>query len=429
MKKKFKGNSIFWSLLRMNILPIVFLAVIITSFSATRFANSMNQEVKNGLVDICDIITTIYDSFYEGEYHVVEQDGAIYMLKGEHQLNGNFDIIDSIKEKTDVDVTIFYQDTRVLTTISDENGGRAVGTRVSAVVVRDVLEAKQAKFYPNVMVEDEKYFAYYSPIIDAQGECIGMFFVGKPSAEVERLVFKSVGPIILLSMLTMLLAGYVTIRFSKQLVDAIGKTEHFLEKVSCGNLQAQIDYSVLQRKDELGEMGRYIVRMQKALRELIEQDLLTGLHNRRSGEKMLRQLWRDSEKGGCPFCVAIGDIDHFKHVNDTYGHACGDAVLSQISAAMRRHMKGKGFAARWGGEEFLLGFKDMELAEATAALEEFLEEVRNMVVAYSDDVSVRVTMTFGIVQGGSDDKMEHIIKDADDKLYYGKNNGRNQIVK
>ena len=428
MEKKIKGNSIFWALLKLNIIPIVILAVIITSYSTTRFATSMNQEVKNGLVDLCNTITTIYDSLYEGEYRAVEQDGAIYMLKGEHLLNGNTDIIDSIKEQTDVDVTIFCQDTRVLTTIMDQNGNRAIGTMVSAVVKREVLEAKQAKFYPNVMVEDEKYFAYYSPIIDTQGECVGMFFVGKPSDEVEQLVLKSVSPIILIAIFTMILAGCVTIRFSKQLVDAIRKTEHFLEKVSQGNLHAQIDYSVLHRKDELGEMGRYTVRMQKALRVLIEQDLLTGLNNRRSGEKMLSQLWRDCEREGCSFCIAIGDIDHFKHVNDTYGHACGDAVLSQISTAMRRHMKGKGFAARWGGEEFLLGFKDMELAESVASLEVFLDEIRNMVIAYSDDVSVSVTMTFGIVQGSTDSKIEHIIKDADDKLYYGKNNGRNQIV-
>ena len=144
---------------------------------------------------------------------------------------------------------------------------------------------------------------------------------------------------------------------------------------------------------------------------------------------MLSQLWHDCEREGCSFCIAIGDIDHFKHVNDTYGHACGDAVLSQISTAMRRHMKGKGFAARWGGEEFLLGFKDMDLAESVASLEVFLDEIRNMVIAYSDDVSVSVTMTFGIVQGSCDANIEHIIKDADDKLYYGKDNGRNQIVK
>ena len=190
----------------------------------------MNQEVKNGLVDLCNTITTIYDSLYEGEYRAVEQDGAIYMLKGEHLLNGNSDIIDSIKEQTDVDVTIFCQDTRVLTTIMDENGNRAIGTMVSAVVKREVLEAKQAKFYPNVMVEDEKYFAYHSPIIDTQGECVGMFFVGKPSDEVEQLVLKSVSPIILIAIFTMILAGCVTIRFSKQLVDAIRKQSTFWRK-------------------------------------------------------------------------------------------------------------------------------------------------------------------------------------------------------
>ena len=168
--------------------------------------------------------------------------------------------------------------------------------------------------------------------------------------------------------------------------------------------------------------------MQNALRELIEQDLLTGLNNRRSGEKLLKQLQNDCEKEGYPFCIAIGDIDHFKHVNDTYGHACGDAVLSEVSSIMKMYMKRKGIVARWGGEEFLLAFKEMEIADSVECLEELLEEIRGTVITYSDEVSVSVTMTFGIVQGNPDINIDHIIREADDKLYYGKNNGRNQIV-
>lgn len=125
--------------------------------------------------------------------------------------------------------------------------------------------------------------------------------------------------------------------------------------------------------------------------------------------------------------MAIGDIDDFKHVNDTYGHECGDVVLKEISKLMKKSMLGKGFAARWGGEEFLLVFKGMDLDAASDVLSGFLGEVRKKEIPFNDQI-VKVTMTFGIVTGDAE-RLERIVSEADKKLYYGKNNGKNQIVK
>ena len=162
-----------------------------------------------------------------------------------------------------------------------------------------------------------------------------MIFFGRPAAEVDALVYKSVSPIIIFGLITMLLVCFITMRFSRHLVESIRKIESFLESSSGGNLHAKLNEEVVKRKDELGELGRHVVKMQRALRELVEQDMLTGLHNRRSGEKMLRQVQDSYEKKGIPFCVVIGDIDHFKHVNDTYGHECGDVVLMEVSSLFK----------------------------------------------------------------------------------------------
>lgn len=427
MKKKINGSSLFWVLLKMNIIPIILLTLVITVFSAARFADSMSKEAQNGLKNLCDTVITMYDLMYVGDYHVIEQDGAVYLLKGDHQLNGDFSIIDAVKEETQVDITVFYQDTRVITTIADGRGNRAIGTRASAIVIKEVLEEGKERFYSKASIEGEGYFAYYVPLRASDGSVIGMLFVGKPSAEVDALVRESVKPIIMIGLLTMILACLITIRFSNQLVGAIKKIESFLEKVTGGELRAEFDPTVLKRTDELGEMGRYAVRMQKSLRELVEQDILTKLNNRRSGEKLLRQAQERFEKEGCPFCVAIGDIDHFKRINDNYGHECGDKVLIEISSRLRNNMLGKGFAARWGGEEFLLVFENMHLDEAARHLRGLLEDIRSIIVGDGEEPESHITMTFGVVQG-SEDKLEHIVKDADTKLYFGKNNGRNQVV-
>ena len=426
MKMKLRGNSFFWVLLKMNMLPLILLTLVITMFSAVRFAASMNVETRNGLVNMCHTVITLYDTAYEGDYHVEGEGDVVYMMKGEHLLDGDFSIIDSIKAKTGVDITIFNQDTRVVTTIQTSDGVRAIGTKANDTVVEDVLKGGQPHFYSSTMVEGVRYFSYYEPLYASDGTCIGMIFLGKPSAEMERLVYDSLKPTIAFGILTMLVACLVTARFSDKLVSAIRRTEAFVVTITRGELHTEFDAGVLERKDELGQMGRCLVRMQKSLQEMVEQDILTGLYNRRSGEKLLRRTCENYRKEGTPFCVAIGDIDHFKNVNDTYGHECGDVALAKISERIKEHMQGRGFVARWGGEEMLLVYDNMQLDTAVSCMQELMEEIRTQRIIYGDAV-LGLTMTFGITEG-NDGKVEHIVRDADAKLYEGKNNGRNRIV-
>lgn len=427
MKKRIEQNSLYWELLRITIIPIISLVLVITAFCMKSLDDSIGQEAQKGLKNLCSTILMIYDDVYPGDYSAVIEDGVISLFKGEHQISGDFSVIDKVKENTDADVTLFYYDTRVLTTITDAEGGRVIGTNASEEVIKEVLEGGQEAFYASVLIEGKKYFAYYAPLINSDGSCVGMIFVGKPSGYVEGLAFQAIMPIVLLAITAVLLAGFFTIRFSRQLVSAIRKTEGFLEMVTNGNLHAELDCYVLNRCDELGEMGKHAVKMQKALRELVEQDILTKLYNRRSGEKMVRQIQDEYKHSGIPFCVALGDVDYFKKVNDTYGHECGDVVLVHLSKQLKEHMRGKGFAARWGGEEFLLVFQGFHLADAVKSIEELMKDIRNTVINYHDEKGIHITMTFGVVEG-SEDKIDHIIKESDTKLYLGKNQGRNQIV-
>lgn len=426
MKAKLRKKSLFWVLLKMNLLPVIILTLVITTFSAVRFATSMSVEVKNGLVNLCQTVVTLYDSVYKGDYHAVNKGNTVYMMKGDHVLNGDFKIVDSVKEKTGVDITIFYQDTRVITTIQTNENVRAIGTKANDTVIEDVLVGEHPQFYASTMVEGVRYFSYYEPLYASDGTCIGMIFLGKPTTQVEKLVFDSLNPIIIFGIATMVIACFVTVRFSGRLVNAIRTTEKFVATISRGELHTKFDMDVFERKDELGDMGRNLVRMQSSLQKLVEQDILTGLYNRRSGENLLRQASEKYQKEGVPFCVAIGDIDHFKKVNDTYGHECGDVALIEISARIKEHMKGKGFVARWGGEELLLVYENMRLDAVAACLKELMTELSARCIIYGDE-ALTITMTFGLTEGNAG-KIEHIIRDADAKLYQGKNSGRNRIV-
>ncbi|MBO6297503.1 MAG: GGDEF domain-containing protein, partial [Lachnospiraceae bacterium] len=220
---------------------------------------------------------------------------------------------------------------------------------------------------------------------------------------------------------------FISIRYTSRIVGAIGQIHQFLAGMVGGNLSNTMPDAVLKRRDEIGQTGSDIVRMQNAVRVLVECDPLTTLYNRRYGNAKLRNMQRRSAKTGAPFAIAIADIDFFKKVNDTYGHDAGDEVLKFVAGELKELMGGRGHAIRWGGEEFLLIFEDMQLINVGAALEEFVDRLHGLRVTCGPH-TLRVTMTIGLVEGSPKSELEDLIKQADEKLYYGKEHGRDQLV-
>ena len=167
--------------------------------------------------------------------------------------------------------------------------------------------------------------------------------------------------------------------------------------------------------------------MQHSLHMLVEQDALTQLANRRSGDRKLREIVSNSFSSGREFCVVLGDIDFFKKVNDTYGHDAGDKVLQAIGKVFREEMEDKNMAARWGGEEFLLLFPDTNGDAAFIRLCEIRRKIKNIVVMQAGQ-EIRVTMTFGLAEYDYSGNYESMLTTADQKLYRGKEDGRDRIV-
>ena len=184
---------------------------------------------------------------------------------------------------------------------------------------------------------------------------------------------------------------------------------------------------LLKQEDELGELARIGVSMQKSIRTLIEKDALTSLNNRRYAIGRLQQDIEKFARTGISYSICICDIDFFKKVNDTYGHDVGDEVLRTVARVLGENMLGKGFAARWGGEEFLLVFESGTFEEHVNHLNHILEQIRALEVSVKDEI-LKVTMTMGIchMEEGMDN--DEVLSEADKRLYFGKSNGRNQLV-
>ena len=424
METKSKGK-ILYALQAMNIIPLLFFGILILLLGTHWFTRSMYAEVETELSNVSSNLVTMFDALYPGDYRLVG-DLSYQFYKGEYNLTNDFSLIDHIKEDTGLEITLFYQDTRILTTIVGANNIRIVGSGAPEVVCRDVLESGEPRFYSKAIIYGTSYFSYYVPLFNGDGTVAGMLFVGKESRAVDASVQKSIRPLMIADILLVVLVSLFTFLYTRQFASALLQIHIFLKKVSTGDLNARLSSSVLGRRDELGETAQSALTMQHSLRVLVEQDALTALANRRSGDKRLRKLVNDSYSREIPFCVSIGDIDFFKKVNDTYGHECGDAVLKNVAAKLRTHMHSKGFAARWGGEEFLLVFENTDLPEACRALETLLQDIREMETAYEDEI-IKVTMTFGITRGCTSD-VTQLLRIADEKLYEGKTAGRNRIV-
>ena len=426
MKQQKIKRQLAHSLQAMTIMPLILLGLVISIFSYQSVKATMHDAIRTELQNIASTVTMTYDLLYPGDYRLVGEK-ALDLVKGDQVLTTDYSIIDQLKEETHIDITIFYQDTRVLTTICNEDGTRIIGTGVNAVVVQDVLQTGQPQFYTNATINDVQYFSYYAPLFNSDQSIVGMIYTGKPCEEVNATVFKAVSPILLIVLIGMVIVAFITYAYTQRLLSSLKKIKTFLAKVSTGNLWEELDPEVLRRQDELSEMGQSAMYMQRSLRNLIEQDTLTGLNNRRFADKRLRQTQMMANTHGTRFVVAIGDIDYFKSVNDTYGHECGDQVLKQVATTLKKHMTGNGFVARWGGEEFLFLYDNMDLEEARKKTETLLDELRNLVIRY-EDTDIRITMTVGLAEGSVNTNIPDLLNQADENLYKGKENGRNQVI-
>ncbi len=194
---------------------------------------------------------------------------------------------------------------------------------------------------------------------------------------------------------------------------------------------ARLEANVRERTAELDRLNSVLrkeieqrCQLEAVLAEAAATDALTRLLNRRGMVELLEQLAARTHQQRRHFCVAIADIDHFKSINDRYGHAVGDRVLAAVAARLRADLKGEETAARWGGEEFLLVWPEVPLAAA----EERANGLRRALATtplYEGAPSV--TLSFGLVEYSGLDPLDACLIRADKALYRAKERGRDRV--
>lgn len=191
----------------------------------------------------------------------------------------------------------------------------------------------------------------------------------------------------------------------------------------------QLQESWERDREQLKRFAAELALTNRKLEHYALTDMLTELPNRRSGMETLAEAWSIADRSDLLMAIMLIDIDHFKTINDTYGHSVGDKVLKEIAALFRKAARKGDAFCRFGGEEFLVICQPGNVDAKSAVI--FAERLRRMVAAYSiqtDEIRLQITISIGIALKEPATKNENqLINAADKALYAAKNAGRNRV--
>lgn len=193
-----------------------------------------------------------------------------------------------------------------------------------------------------------------------------------------------------------------------------------------------LNATVVGLNEELADMQRELVRAnrelqrkEKVITEMMLTDPLTSLPNRRYLNQVLEREISHAERSGKGLSIAIVDIDHFKHVNDTYGHDVGDEVLGVFSSHLRDLVRTDDFVARFGGEEFVIVFTGTRIDQALTVAHRIQQDLAGNLL---DGVDEEITSSFGLAEYKKGMSVQDILHNADVALYKAKEQGRNRVA-
>jgi diguanylate cyclase (GGDEF)-like protein len=219
------------------------------------------------------------------------------------------------------------------------------------------------------------------------------------------------------------------------LLTAFADRSHAMEGMQAGAddyLSKTLDVDDLNLRliaaERVSGLHKRLAEQDARLRALAEVDQLTQLANRHKSTEMLTHLLALARRQHVPFSLVVVDVDHFKQVNDQFGHATGDEVLRQLGATLRRSFRDEDVVARWGGEEFIIGMYGMGTGDSVTRLYRVLDSVRQEALVAPGGSEFGVTFSAGVAEfprNGLD--LQSLYRSADEALYAAKDAGRARV--
>ncbi len=267
---KRKGTKLLLKISLLVILPIILVAAVCTYASVRNEISLAGDLIRSQLQSVAYCTADVFFGMGEGE--LTFEDG---ILKRGDSVFITQEILEKLKTETGVDITFFYGDTRVLTSLKDKNGNYQTGTKMSDDVKKVVLDQGQEYYNGTIQVLGEEYAGYYHPI-KVSGKMVGVIFAGRSKVEIQKTIRKElvslfIGIIVIL-LCTLVIAMLVVMKM-------VGSLEHAvmnLNVMSKGNLNLQLSQRLMKRRDEIGDMVRSIHILTTSLKEIVSNIIHTS---------------------------------------------------------------------------------------------------------------------------------------------------------
>lgn len=260
---KLKGK-----ILAISLLPLIVLGVSMFFVAADKIESGIYDETYVGMQATTLAVRDIFETGNTGEYRL-DDNGEFW--KGEElNISQAYDIVDNIKQNTGMDVTVFWGDTRMLTSIVDASGQRQVGTQASAEVAQKVIGEGISFHDRNIDILGTEYIVYYTPLFqEGSNEVVGMVFLGTPQETVTAIIDRARLQMLFIILAVLVVAAVSILLSVSKIVKVLKKSVGMLEEISSGNLNVDVSRQILARKDEIGDVGRGILNLKEKLHNII----------------------------------------------------------------------------------------------------------------------------------------------------------------
>ena len=297
-------------LLLIALLPLLVLGVAITVVSNKKINDAMTETISDGLRGTATAVRSTFRKMNSEPYMLNENNE---LVKGDFNISQQVDMADDIKEAANIDVSIYYGDTRYMTSAKDDSGQRVMGTLTDKEVLDTVLGQGKEYFTDNVSVSGLTYFGYYIPLFDFEtNETVGMVFAGMKKEIVDSQIRQITMIIVILAAVLMVFCTVLTILIVGKMSKRLNVGVSALEQVAQGKLNFKFDEESLRQSDEVGEICRAIKKLEENLSDIIKnvidgsKSLLEASDNMRNRTSITSEHVEQMEKAVNEIAIGAG---------------------------------------------------------------------------------------------------------------------------
>ena len=283
--------------------PMVLVCMLISTLSTTTIRKTIDEEVLNSLQIVAASVNEIYTNLYEGDYTV---DFVGKVRKGTTEINGNFQLVDALKEKTGFEVSMLFGNTRLITTVPKENGARATGIPTDKEIYKRI-ETGETIFLKNYILLGRECYVYYDPLINSDGSIIGAIEVVKDSASINEMIQTQVNRILVFSLVFTIIVGFGVSILARGMVLRMERIGRFLQRLIDGKLDHTPHANNLKINDELGDIYRNCVQVQETFKHMVSE-IRTSCDNLKLKADSFLEIAQDTTHAADIVRVAVEEI-------------------------------------------------------------------------------------------------------------------------